>query len=243
VSDRDARSTCRETAAHHRILRLIGIVFLTGALLVSCSRRSSVETPPDGNKLLRDSADAMSQVTSAAFSLTIVGDLRAVPVSSAQGIAARQGQNGRASISAVLAGQSKPIRYVVVDGNAYLSLNDKWQRVPLGNYDPSLFLDANQGIASTLGRATDGHVQGSEPVHDTDCYKVSGTFPTDLLHLLSIVTPTETTPATVWIGKRSNQFLKTEVTLQFPGADKPTRITLVLSDLNKPMTIEAPSVP
>jgi lipoprotein LprG len=231
-------------AAYRRVRRLVGVILVAVAVLVSCSPSSSTDAQlPDGNKLLRDSADSMSRVTSAAFSLTIVGDLHAVPVSSAQGIAARRGQTGRASVSATITGQSKPIRYIVVDGNAYLSVNDTWQKVALGNYDPSLFLDANQGMASTLGRATDGHVKSSEPVNGIPCYKVGATVPTDMLHQLSIVTPTQTMPATLWITKQGNQFLKAQVILQLPGARESTQITLVLSDLNEPVTIEAPPVP
>jgi hypothetical protein len=226
-----------------RVWRVLGVPAFVITLLASCSN-SSVKAPlPDANKLLEDAADAMSQVTSGQFSLSVDGDLQAVRIQSAAGVAARHGRVGEASVNATRTDQVQ-VQYIVKDGQSYVKENEQeWRRLPFPAYDPSLFLDTNDGIPSTLGRATDGHTQASETVNRTACYKVRAIVPTDMVHQLSITTREKTMPARLWIAKDGNQLLKTQVSVQSTVANGPTKITLILSNLNMPVSIEAPPVP
>ena|SRR2546425_3524904 len=120
------------------------LVLLAAAALAACSSASTAGLPK-GPDLLKQAAQAVTEISSVHVSLKFDGAPTSLQLTSAEGDISRDGQ---AQGSLVIAGTEFPFR--LVSGTFYL-------KPPIGGwvhspppYDPTELLDADKGLPSVL---------------------------------------------------------------------------------------------
>jgi lipoprotein LprG len=208
-------------------LRLTSAVALVAilAVLTACSSKKSPSASnlPDGNALLSASADQMRALKTTKFK-----------EGSAQGTAQVEQFGAAVELSFVIVGDKI---YLKGPTGGYTTL-------PLALastiYDPSAILDPERGIAKVLSTAKNGKTEAEESVNGRDAYRVSAAI--DGAVLATIVPGTKgEVPARLWIGKDPKHLLKATFTLAGDGSSAPGSVTIVFSDFDAPVTINAPS--
>ena len=225
---------------------------LTGILLVllvavsGCSGSSGTPTaasttapPPTASEILAASATAMAEVTSAAFSLTVDGQLPSVTVQSAKGVLNADGDaQGTAAI--VQFGQLIEVEFVLAGGQLYIKgVTGGFTQVPASLagsvYDPSAILDPARGVAKVISSVQSPTIAGSEG----DSWLISGSVPADVAAGL-VPGITDDVTGLFTISKGSSELTSADLTLD--GADgKPATVKVELSDFNEPVSISPPN--
>jgi lipoprotein LprG len=203
-------------------------------LLAACSQ-SAASLPP-ASQLLQQAAQAMGQVTSARFLLQVSGDPTGLPVSEAKGVLARGGQ---AQGSLTFGGSAYDFR--ITGGTFYINAGPSWVHSP-APFDPSMFLDPDQGLASLLAKATGGQTRASESVGGVGAYKIQMTVPADLVKGLSDLAPgQDSLAATMWIAADGSRLLKFRIPFRHDGASADTLLTGTLTDFNLHVEVRPPA--
>lgn len=225
---------------------------LTGILLVllvavsGCSGSSGTPTaasttapPPTASEILAASATAMAEVTSAAFNLTVDGQLPSVTVQSAKGVLNADGDaQGTAAI--VQFGQLIEVEFVLAGGQLYIKgVTGGFTQVPASLagsvYDPSAILDPARGVAKVISSVQSPTIAGSEG----DSWLISGSVPADVAAGL-VPGITDDVTGLFTISKGSSELTSADLTLD--GADgKPATVKVELSDFNEPVSISPPN--
>ena len=225
---------------------------LTGILLVllvavsGCSGSSGTPTaasttapPPTASEILAASATAMAEVTSAAFSLTVDGQLPSVTVQSAKGVLNADGDaQGTAAI--VQFGQLIEVEFVLAGGQLYIKgVTGGFTQVPASLagsvYDPSAILDPARGVAKVISSVQSPTIAGSEG----DSWLISGSVPADVAAGL-VPGITDDVTGLFTISKGSSELTSADLTLD--GVDgKPATVKVELSDFNEPVSISPPN--
>jgi lipoprotein LprG len=225
---------------------------LTGILLVllvavsGCSGSSGTPTaasttapPPTASEILAASATAMAEVTSAAFSLTVDGQLPSVTVQSAKGVLNADGDaQGTAAI--VQFGQLIEVEFVLAGGQLYIKgVTGGFTQVPASLagsvYDPSAILDPTRGVAKVISSVQSPTIAGSEG----DSWLISGSVPADVAAGL-VPGITDDVTGLFTISKGSSELTSADLTLD--GADgKPATVKVELSAFNEPVSISPPN--
>jgi len=225
---------------------------LTGILLVllvavsGCSGSSGTPTaasttapPPTASEILAASATAMAEVTSAAFSLTVDGQLPSVTVQSAKGVLNADGDaQGTAAI--VQFGQLIEVEFVLAGGQLYIKgVTGGFTQVPASLagsvYDPSAILDPARGVAKVISSVQSPTIAGSEG----DSWLISGSVPADVAAGL-VPGITDDVTGLFTISKGSSELTSADLTLD--GADgKPATVKVELSAFNEPVSISPPN--
>ena len=225
---------------------------LTGILLVllvavsGCSGSSGTPTaasttapPPTASEILAASATAMAEVTSAAFNLTVDGQLPSVTVQSAKGVLNADGDaQGTAAI--VQFGQLIEVEFVLAGGQLYIKgVTGGFTQVPASLagsvYDPSAILDPTRGVAKVISSVQSPTIAGSEG----DSWLISGSVPADVAAGL-VPGITDDVSGLFTISKGSSELTSADLTLD--GADgKPATVKVELSAFNEPVSISPPN--
>ena len=225
---------------------------LTGILLVllvavsGCSGSSGTPTaasttapPPTASEILAASATAMAEVTSAAFGLTVDGQLPSVTVQSAKGVLNADGDaQGTAAI--VQFGQLIEVEFVLAGGQLYIKgVTGGFTQVPASLagsvYDPSAILDPTRGVAKVISSVQSPTIAGSEG----DSWLISGSVPADVAAGL-VPGITDDVTGLFTISKGSSELTSADLTLD--GADgKPATVKVELSAFNEPVSISPPN--
>ena len=225
---------------------------LTGILLVllvavsGCSGSSGTPTaasttapPPTASEILAASATAMAEVKSAAFSLTVDGQLPSVTVQSAKGVLNADGDaQGTAAI--VQFGQLIEVEFVLAGGQLYIKgVTGGFTQVPASLagsvYDPSAILDPARWVAKVISSVQSPTIAGSEG----DSWLISGSVPADVAAGL-VPGITDDVTGLFTISKGSSELTSADLTLD--GADgKPATVKVELSDFNEPVSISPPN--
>lgn len=215
---------------------LLAVVSLL-ALVASCS--GGTELPP-AQRLLTQAAQAMRQVDTVRFELTIKGGgtVAGVPIRGAQGVLTQQG-NAKGSVRLDRGGQLVELRFVLLGDTVYLQgPTGGFQKYPAAFataiYDPSVILDPQSGVAALLAQATSATTEAREEVNGVEAYRVQDTFPGSVLDGL-IPDLSSDTEGTVWIAVESNRLVKARFPL--PGGGT---AVVRLSEFNAPVEITPP---
>ena len=227
--------------------RLAALVLIGAIALAGCSSggdspttTSSTAAPvPAAADVMASAATAMRAVTSAHFHLTITGTLPDVPVQSAEGDLTSSGDaQGKATIQQF--GQLLEVEFVFAGDTLYLKgPTGGFTEVPAALagsvYDPTALLNPDTGVVKVLTSAT-----GLGPVTTADGqYTVTGTVPKDVAASLAPGVATDV-DATFTID--ADDATVSAISFALAGSDgKPAEIELLLSDLNAPVTVTAPS--
>lgn len=223
------------------LLLLIAVSGCTGSSTPTATSSTAPPPPPPptATEILAASSAAMAEVKSAAFTLTVDGQLPTVIVQTAKGELNAQGDaQGSATIAQF--GQLVEVEFVVAAGQLYVkAVTGGFTQVPAALagslYDPSAILDPDRGVAKMLASVQTPTITGTEG----DAWLISGTVPADVV---AGVVPGISGDVTgvFTIAKDSDQLTSADLTLD--GADgKPATVKVELSDLNKPVTISPPN--
>ena len=225
---------------------LTGVVLVLLVTVSGCSGSSGTPTaasttapPPTASEILTASAAAMAKVTSAAFSLTVDGQLPSVTVQSAKGVLNADGDaQGTAAI--VQFGQLIEVEFVLAGGQLYIKgVTGGFTQVPASLagsvYDPSAILDPARGVAKVISSVQSPTIAGSEG----DSWLISGSVPADVAAGL-VPGITDDVTGLFTISKGSSELTSADLTLD--GADgKPATVKVELSDFNEPVSISPPN--
>jgi lipoprotein LprG len=223
---------------------LLGSLAVVAAVAAGCSDDppASGGAPQDGAALLRDAAAATKDISSAHFTLKIDGEIPSLSVHSAEGdLDKASGAKGKVNMD--LLGSLFEGEFVLVDETIYIKgATGGFQQLPasmIANiYDPSAILDPERGVAKVLASVQNPKVEGTETVNGTSTVKVSGRVAKDVVSTL-VPGVSSDVDITFWVREDNKQPVKALV--KIPSSDgKTATAEVVLTDLNKPVTIEAP---
>jgi lipoprotein LprG len=224
---------------------LLGSLAVVAAVATGCSD----DNPPAGNgtnqdgaQVLRDASAAAKEINSAHFALKIDGELPSLSVHNADGDLDRAGAaKGRVSMD--LLGSLFEGEFVLVNETIYIKgPTGGFQQLPasmIANiYDPSAILDPDRGISKVLASVQNPKAEGTETVNGTPTVKVSGRVAKDVVSALVPGVESDV-DITFWVREDNKQPVKAVV--KIPGGDgKNATAEVLLSDVNKPVTIDAP---
>ena len=203
---------------------------------------------PDAAGLLAESASALRDIKSAHFTMTVNGSIPGISVQTAEGDLTREGGpagGAKGTVKLTLAGQLIEGEFVLVDDSLYLrGPTGTFQRYPSSltseYYDPTAILDPDRGFAKVLTSITDAKTEAREKVDGTPAYKITGRADKDAVG--NIVPGVESeVDITVWLDE-DGMHLPMRALVTFPkpaGADAPT-VDVVVSELDKPVTVTPP---
>ena len=227
------------------VLRRILLGALVLATTASCSSSNSAGNAnlPDAGGLLRDSAAATRDITSAHFTLKVNGTIPSLSVHSAEGDLTKEGK-AKGKVSMDLLGNLFEGEFVLVGGSIYIKgATGGFQKLNASLisavYDPGAILNPDRGIAKVLSSVQNPKTEAKESVEGASAYKVTGRVSKDVA--ASIVPGVSSdVDITFWLREDNKQPVKASVTM--PGADnKPATVDVTLSNVNQPVTITAPA--
>lgn len=216
---------------------------LAAVLAAAVPACSSGSSQPAAGALLQQSAQAMSSVTTAHFTLTINGQLSsALPVTSAEGEVTRAGQ-AQATADLSLFGSLVSYQVVITGGTAYLKgPTGGYQSEPASDvYNVSQLLDPTKGVAGLLSQATGGRTVTAQTVAGTPSYEVQAEVPTAILQGLTKLAPGQAkVAATLWIARSGHRLVQLRLPFTVAQATRQTVLTATLSNFNAAVSIQAP---
>lgn len=223
---------------------LLGSIALVAAAAAGCSDDPPANggTSQDGATVMRDAAAATKNISSAHFTLKIDGEIPSLSVHSAEGDLDRSsGAKGKVNMD--LLGSLFEGEFVLVDETIYIKgATGGYQQLPasmIANiYDPSAILDPDRGIAKVLESVQNPKAEGTETINGTSTVRVSGRVAKDVVSAL-VPGVSSDVDITFWVREDNKQPVKASV--KIPSGDgKTATADVVLTDINKPVTIEAP---
>ena len=225
------------------LLALLALPALLTIGLAACSKKEDTSNLPDGAQLVSESATAMKSVESSHMTIDVDGNIGSLPIKKAEGDLKRGG-DAKGNIQLVQFGQLIQLDFVVLGDDVYLKFaTGGWQKSSGGTssfpYDPSLILNPDRGVAKLLATATNAKTEGSETIDGHDAYRVAVNFDnTAASDLVPGVPPG--VAGKVWIDKQNKHLLKAVVTSPASGATPSATMTVGLSAIDVPVTINAP---
>ncbi|GAB2860970.1 hypothetical protein GCM10022221_70860 [Actinocorallia aurea] len=214
-------------------LRTLIAAFFAVTLLAGCSAedKSGASDLPPAQELLEQSAQAMTEVSSVAFSLTTEGTPD-IPVKAMSGDLLRSG-DAQGSVTAVQLGMTLEVKFVLLGEDLYYNLSGSYAKTDKSAItsflDPAAILDPQRGIPVLLRQAKDAKVTGLED----GAYKVDATLPAAAVTAIGVKV-TSDLKGSVWIDESTKRL--TKVRMELTGGSA----TLQLSDYDANPEIKAP---
>jgi lipoprotein LprG len=212
-------------------------LLLTAGLALVLSACSGGEDLPPGDEMLPDAAAAMSAVTSVRFDLTVDGEIPGLTVKAADGVVTADGSSeGNATLT--MLGMDVAAEYVIIGEDAWVKgPTGGYQQIPVGDdmlpYDPTILLSPDSGIATLLESVESAKAQDTEQVDGFDTYRYEVEFDPAAFAQF-IPAEGDWNAATVWFDQETARVVKAE----FAQGD--ATVTMLLSDYDEAVTIEAP---
>ncbi|MBI4261261.1 MAG: LppX_LprAFG lipoprotein, partial [Actinobacteria bacterium] len=191
-------------------------------------------------------AEGMATVTSVQFRLEVEGEVGILGVRRAEGLVTRQGE-GSGSIFLEVAGRLVEYQIRIADGTYYLKgPTGGFQALPpeaaAQLYDPSVFLDPDEGIAPLVAEAREATTAALEEVSGRGAYRVDATVGVDLLGgFVPLDEGTESMPASLWIEPDGARLLRIRVEVPVAGQSRPTVMEVTLSAFDVPADVLPPT--
>jgi len=209
------------------------------ALLAGCGDDEPKGDLPPGDQLLKDSAAAMREVSTARFVITSEAVIADVPVRGAEGQLTREG-NAKGSVRIDQAGSIVEFNFVIIGDKLWLKgPTGGYQELPLALaanvYDPSVILNPDRGVARLLSTATGAKTEA----RDGDSYRVAAKFDASAVSAL-VPGAGEGVTGKVWVHADTKLPQKTTFTIPAAGGGKPGQVTVEFKEYNAPVTINAP---
>jgi lipoprotein LprG len=222
---------------------VLGAVLLVAAAGCSSNNQSSNANLPDAGSLLSESAAATKNISSAHFTLKVNGTIPGLSVHNAEGDLTKAGA-AKGTVSMELIGSLFEGEFVLVDGSIYIKgATGGFQKMSASLisavYDPGAILNPDKGIAKVIGSVQSAKTVAKEDVGGTQAYKVTGRVTKDVA---SAIVPGVSSDVDIALWLREDNKLPAKASVTMPGADnKPATVDVTLSNIDKPVTITAPT--
>lgn len=228
---------------------LLAVLLVFGLSLgTACTGEGGSAAPaglPDGAQLLRESAQAMSELKTVHFELEIEGSIPGVAIRSAEGDLTREGDvQGTGQL--VQGEATSEIEFVIVDDSLYLKgPTGGFQRLPASFaasvYDPSKILDPEVGVPAMVAGATQATTEAAEEVDGTPAYKIAVTVPKDKLGVL-LPGVSNDLQGHLWVATADpKRLLRAKMNVPPQGDSEAASVTMTLSRFDEPVTVSPPS--
>ncbi|WP_116041437.1 LppX_LprAFG lipoprotein [Amycolatopsis palatopharyngis] len=228
---------------------LLGAFALAIAATAGCTSDEAQDGPlPDAPGLLDQAATATANITSAHFALQVNGSVPGLSVQNLEGdLTTEGGPSGaaRGTGKVALGGQLVEVEFVLAEDNLYIKgPTGGFQKLPAalgaGVYDPSAVLDPERGVSKVLRSVQNPVTKAQEEVDGVQTYKVTGTVSKDVLAGLLPGAPSGG-DITFWL-RTEGEHLPVKASVALPGeGGEPATVDVVLSDVDKPVTVTPPA--
>jgi lipoprotein LprG len=184
----------------------------------------------------------MTTVLTAHITIDTSGKVGTIPLRTADGDLTKEG-SAKGSIKLLALGQVVQLDFVVIGDAFYIKgLTGGWQKASAAEvatfYDPSGILDPTRGVAKVLATATNAKTEATETVNGVSTYRVSVNLDNKIVATVVPDTPAGTT-GKVWLDQGTKRLVRAELDVSAAGGG-PGTVTINLTDLDKPVTINAP---
>jgi lipoprotein LprG len=205
-------------------------------------------SPVTAESVLSSASQRWSKTQSAHFVLTIDGKAY---LDSAQTLALRDAEGdlarpdsvqARAKIAASLA--TLDIQLVAIGPDMYITnfISGNWEKAPNDfGYNPAVLFSDTDGIGAVLTQLKTPKLEKDDSVDGTDAHVVSGTVDAATINKMTAGAITADNIAVkIWIAKDTSDILKVVITPPASADNQAGTWTLLVTDHNKPVTIESP---
>jgi lipoprotein LprG len=227
------------------VLLLCAALVAVASCTSGASDTAATSTAQGAQQLLRKSGASMKAVTSVQFSLTVTGELTAIPVHNATGVLTRAGDaRGNARITEL--GQLVQVDFVLVGDTFYV-------KGPTGNYqklsaslaesifDPTAILDPNRGVAHVLASVQNPQPAGGETVDGVATTKITGKVGKQIAGDLVPGIGADV-DATLWLANDDKALpVRAQFVVPTTAGNSGGTVVVDLSNYNQPVTITAPT--
>ena len=220
---------------------LVAVASCTGG----ANDTAATTTSQGAQQLLAKSGASMKAVTSVQFTLTVQGDISAIPVHSATGSLTKAGDaKGSAQITEV--GQLVQVDFVLVGDSFYLKgATGKYQKLPASLakslFDPTAILDPNRGVAHVLASVQNPQPGGGVTVDGVATTKVTGKVSKDIAGDLVPGIDADV-DATLWLANDDKALpVKAQFVVPTTAGNSGATVDVDLSNYNQPVTVTAPT--
>jgi lipoprotein LprG len=225
------------------VKRFVTLVLVAALLLAGCGGGAERKKLPEAKTLLRQSADAMSEVTSLAFDLKIEGELSSFQIKDARGVIRSDGK-ARANAHLNQGGQIVEYDYVLVDGRSYLKgptggFREVPPEITARFFDPTQLLSGDKSLANGLAKSTKAKTEAADEVDGVKTYRVKATVDVNKVEGLSLLASGRLEEVTLWIDRETKQLVKTTLPFQL-GSREPNKVTVTFSKFNENVEITPP---
>jgi lipoprotein LprG len=218
-------------------MRTTPLVATAALALLAAAACSGSGDLPAADEMLPDAASAMRDVENVRFDLAVDGDVPGLDIKAADGTVTADGSaEGTGTLTAF--GMDIEAAYVIIGEDAWVKgPTGGFQQIPVGDdmlpYDPTLLLDPDTGVAALLETADKAEPEDTEKVDGVETYRYTVEFDPAAFATL-IPAEGDWNAATVWFDQDTSRVVKAE----FSQGD--ATVTLLLSDYDETVTIEAP---
>lgn len=229
----------------YRHRTLLVPVFVVLAFLAACSQDKASDSLPEGRSLLTDSSDAMEDVTTVRFHLTVEGDRPSnFQITEADGVITAEG-GVSATAKMLQAGSLVEYEYIVAGNVPYLKgPTGGFRQVPEAIYNrifnPTGLLSGERSLPSALREVTEATTEDEEEVDGVAAYRVKGNLDPSDVEGLALLASGAAGEATMWVDRESKELVRARIPFTLSGQEGETVVTVTLSGFNEPADIKAP---
>ncbi|ETA66258.1 LppX_LprAFG lipoprotein [Haloechinothrix halophila] len=230
------------------MLRFVTALLAVVLVTAGCTSDESGQAAdlPGAAGLLDTAAQTAAEITSTHFVVDVNGEVPGMAVENIDGDLTTEGNGVAAKGIAVITafGSAAEANFVLADDVLYLDTGGgTYREIPAAQasmvYDFSAVLDPERGIAKLIGNLAEATTVAEEDVNGTATYKITGTATKDDIAGL-VPGASSDVDVTLWVSKdEGNQPVKAEAVFPGGGGEGGT-VTVTLSQVNEPVTVEPP---
>jgi lipoprotein LprG len=241
----------------HRLISVLTIATLlavTAACMGNDGESDTTDpeaTPVTAESVLSSASDRWSETESAHFNLTVEGqafldDAGTISLRSAEGDIKRPDSvTATARLGAIVGNIN--VQIIAIGGEVYMTnfISGRWEVAPDDfSYDPSVLFSDTDGIGPVMTQLQSPQLRdGTETVNGREAHVITGTVDAQTVSRITAGTiEGEAIDVVLWIAQDNYDLVQVTLTEPEGVRDEPATWTLLLTEHNKDVTIEAPTV-
>jgi hypothetical protein len=234
-------------------VKSIAILSALLILLTACggdNTSNSLDEDMAVDEILRNASERLAETDAMHFRMDVEGETRidaagALRLLNAEGDMARPNKvNVQFQVKAL--GQTASIRMITIGEESWTTdlITGKWVTAPEEfGYNPAILYDNQDGLGPVMGKIANPEMVGIEEIDGKQVYHVHGTASKEVMTPLTSGTMQgDEIGLDLWIDGENWDLLRVVVKEPAgPGVDDPATWTMILTDHNKQIDIEAPA--
>jgi lipoprotein LprA len=226
---------------------VLAVTAAAAIALAGCSSSSDTSSGVDAATLVKQSSDAMKNLTGAHFVITAEGKVPNLKVTKLEAdVASKPAVASTGTATIQMGQQTQDAKLIYTEGHLYSDIAEPGTWIDYGPgssiYNLSVLLDPQKGLANALAKIKDPKAAGTEDINGTKTTKITGTASTnDIAELAGARRAPEkeqTVPITVWISDSEPHYLVRAQIEPVPDA----KLVMTLSDFGKQVNAAKPAV-